>query len=53
MLVVMSAELHDADVQALRDAGAQLVLAKSSDAALFVRQLLQHPALRTPAEAAA
>lgn len=52
-LVVMSAELQDADVQALRDAGAQLVLAKSSDAALFVRQLLQHPALRAAVEAAA
>ncbi|NRF69400.1 transporter substrate-binding domain-containing protein [Aquincola sp. S2] len=52
-LVVMSAELHDADVQALRDAGAELVLAKASDATLFVRQLLQHPALRAPAELAA
>jgi two-component system sensor histidine kinase EvgS len=45
-LVVMSAELGDADMQALRDAGADLVLAKASDATLFVRQLLKHPALR-------
>jgi hypothetical protein len=44
--VVMSAELGDADMQALRDAGADLVLAKASDATLFVRQLLKHPALR-------
>jgi CheY-like chemotaxis protein len=45
-LVVMSAELGDADMQALREAGADLVLAKASDATLFVRQLLKHPALR-------
>jgi two-component system, NarL family, sensor histidine kinase EvgS len=53
-LVVMSAELGDADMQALRDAGADLVLAKASDATLFVRQLLKHPALRAaPKEAVA
>jgi signal transduction histidine kinase/ActR/RegA family two-component response regulator len=49
-LVVMSAELGDADVQALRDAGADLVLAKASDATLFVRQLLKHPVLRGAAK---
>ncbi len=46
VLVVMSAELADADMQALREAGAALVLTKASDATLFVRQLLRHPALR-------
>ena len=49
-LVVMSAELGDADMQALRDAGADLVLAKASDATLFVRQLLKHPVLRGAAK---
>lgn len=49
-LVVMSAELGDADVQALREAGADLVLAKASDATLFVRQLLKHPVLRGAAK---
>lgn len=51
-LVVMSAELGDADMQALRDAGADLVLAKASDATLFVRQLLKHPVLRGAAKEA-
>ena len=51
-LVVMSAELGDADMQALRDAGADLVLAKASDATLFVRQLLKHPVLRGTAKEA-
>jgi signal transduction histidine kinase/CheY-like chemotaxis protein len=51
-LVVMSAELGDADMQALRDAGADLVLAKASDATLFVRQLLKHPVLRGAAREA-
>jgi hypothetical protein len=45
-LVVKSAALGDADMQALREAGADLVLAKASHATLFVRQMLKHPALR-------
>lgn len=46
VVVVMSAELEDLQVRALREAGVQAVLKKSGDVALFVRQLLQHPALR-------
>lgn len=45
-LVVMSAEVDENGARALRDAGAQAVLKKTGDVALFVRQLLQHPALQ-------
>ncbi len=46
--VVMSAELEDVDVTGLYEAGAQLVITKSSNVMIFVRQLLLHPALRLP-----
>ena len=45
-IVVMSAEVEDLQQRALRESGAQAVLKKSGDVALFVRQLLQHPALQ-------
>lgn len=46
VVVVMSAELEDRQVRALREAGVQAVLKKTGDVGLFVRQLLQHPALQ-------
>lgn len=46
IIVVMSAELEELQVRALREAGVQAVLKKTGDVALFVRQLLQHPALQ-------